>query len=642
MQDEEHRGPGDGDAKTMMSMRTSGQAARRILPIRWHRLVAVGIIAAVGLSGCAAEEPFTAPDSSEQSTPSAQSETPDDAADDTASAVDDVEAEELSEPEVVTADGYWKANTLPDAIAETELSLPTEDSGDEPATAKLEVLSLDTDGEFARLVMAWLPPEEGETLQPTALNRYRFSQLLAPWARLADRQNSQLLEPLRTEGPNFDTDAAAAIDEDTDPEEVPSRTSCACSSARESRSDPDERTKLVYLDFPAPEAEQIDLLVGQWAEPLRDVPVTEGETFELPNDDDMTYFDMRGNNQEFPQETYGAGAVYAHPPESISARSRTLTGLTTTVEGENQEVSIPSDVLFEFGEYALSSEAEQIIADVAEKLNEEAAGENVVIEGHTDNVDGHDLNQPLSENRAKAVAEVMEPLLDESISTESQGHSFNEPLVPNEDAEGNDIPENRELNRRVSFRYTFTETSEVVVDTGFEEIDELPEAQQTDAAEGAIASYVLQPPEDDGTSSDVRLDLVGAERVGEGLVTVRLGLADPEGTEYAADVFSGAPGSEESQHFGKNPYSTHFDPGLGNLSIVDPQTEQQYFPLTAGESGCLCTEVSGTGTALAGQPAQMFAEFRIPDDADGPLTLRVPDAGQIQLDEGLIEQGAAA
>lgn len=628
----------------------SAQPVGQSVPLRRRTpsaLAAAAAVAALVLSSCAPQGSLEADetDTPEQSQPEMTAAESDESAepdeDPADSESEETEASESEEPEVVAADGYWKANTLPEAIAEAELSLPTEDSEDEPATAKLEILSLNTDGEFARLVMAWLPPDEGEALQPTALNRYRFSNRLAPWARIADRQNSQLLEPLRTEGRNFDTDVAAAIDEDMGAEEAPGRTSCACSAARESRSAPDERTKLIYVDFPAPQAEEIDLLVGQWAEPLRDVPVTEGEPFELPSDDGLTYFDMRGNNQEFPQETYGAGAVYAHPPEPISARSRTLTGLTTTVEGESQEVSIPSDVLFEFGEYTLSSEAEQIIADVAEKLNEEAAGENVVIAGHTDNVDGHDINQPLSENRAEAVAEVMEPLLDESISTETQGHSFNEPLVPNEDAEGNGIPENRAINRRVSFRYSFTETSEVAVETGFEEFDELPEAQDTDTADGAIASYVLQPPADDRTSSNVRLDLVGAERDGEGLVTVRLGLADPEGTDYAAEVFSGAPGAEESQHFGKNPYSTHFDPGLGNLSIVDPEAEEQYFPLTAGASGCLCTEVAGSGTALSGQPAQLFAEFSIPDDADGPLTLRVPDAGQIELDEGLIEQMTA-
>ena len=144
-------------------------------------------------------------------------------------------------------------------------------------------------------------------------------------------------------------------------------------------------------------------------EPLTDVALSSDEPFELP-DDGLSGF--AGSNTELP-EVYGA------------------------------------DVLFEFGEDSLSSEAESIIADAAEKLNAEATGQTVVVEGHTDNVDGHDVNQPLSENRAEVVADEMESLLDEGITLETVGHSFNQPVVPNEDAEGNDLPENREINRRV-------------------------------------------------------------------------------------------------------------------------------------------------------------------------------------------------
>lgn len=70
----------------------------------------------------------------------------------------------------------------------------------------------------------------------------------------------------------------------------------------------------------------------------------------------------------------------------------------------------------------------------------------IEISGHTDNTGGYNLNQELSESRAKAVVDY---LIENGISTERltyRGASYDEPIASNDTEEG------RQLNRRVEFK----------------------------------------------------------------------------------------------------------------------------------------------------------------------------------------------
>ncbi|GAB3047794.1 OmpA family protein [Sediminivirga luteola] len=542
-----------------------------------------------------------------------------------------------AEPAIITDDdGFRTSTTLPEPVAERIVALPGED-GEE--TAKLQVVSLDSDGDFARLVYAWLAPETGSELSPQQVSPFFSRSQAAPWMRLIDRGASEVIAPLRADG-RFANDGAvsagAAMAAAPDPEPMSeehdfskARINCVCSSLP--RSAPRDGVALVYIDFPAPESDEIDLFFAEWAEPLRGVPVTAGTPFELPEDDGLTQLTPRSHEMS---GQYGTGAV-SYDRQPLSARSESLSGVSTTIAGESQEVSLPADVLFEFGESELSADAEQVIEDAAEKLNAEAAGQTVVIEGHTDNIDSHEVNQRLSEDRAEAVAEAITPLLDDGISVETEGHSYDRPLAPNQDAEGNDLPENRELNRRVSFRYTATEDSGHGIDLGAEELQDLDEAEQTQAEPGALASYVLPAPEEDETEHELRFDVLGAERDGM-TVTMRfaLGLA---GTGYEANAFRGSRAAEDPQLLGKNAYSGGTEPGLGNLGLVDVAAGRQYFPVSA-PSHCVCSEVLATGRDLPDEGTPAFAEFELPPDLDGPLILRIPDSAQIELPQELVAE----
>lgn len=550
-----------------------------------------------------------------------------------------------TKPEIEADDGFWRLNTLPEPVAEQVMEAPVAEADGEAASAKLEILSLDSDGEYARMVVAWLPPEEGAFLGSESLQNEPGRVADRPYMRLLDRDAGQAHMPLLARESNFDSNASADIEQDAsaveelDPWQF--RRTCICSEViteNAADSDKPEQTELMFVDFPAPDSGQVDVLPSQWHEPIADLPVSEGEPFEFDAEDEFAEVTMPSIDDEVPSEQYGNGAEYV-ASFPIRARSQSLTGVSTTVDGESQEVSLPGDVLFEFGEANLTGEAERIISDAAVKLNEEAAGQTIKVEGHTDNVAGHDVNQPLSEDRAEAVAEAIGPKLDDEIDVETEGFSFNQPLVPNQDADGNDLPDNRELNRRVSFRYTVVEEdSGVEIDLGYEELEELPQAEETDAARGAAGSYILEAPEEDRNENDVRIDVLGTQREGES-VTLRLGVALTEGSEFDEEAFSVFGGAGTERQFGRSIYQdgSRSAPNMLNISLVDPNADRQHFPVMLGDQGCLCSERLPTYEGLGSDAVSAYATFKLPEDFDGPLTLRVPDGGQIDLPEGTFQ-----
>lgn len=548
-------------------------------------------------------------------------------------------------PSVVAVDeGFYRAPDLPEPIAQTDLQLPASNVDHEIASARLQILSLDTDGELARLVMAWLPPEQGEPLGSIVLSSHQYRYESTPFVRLVGRETGELIEPLRAESNNFSYDRRPDIQQD-DPapyqaanqgeQDELSRGVCICSLLGDAEEVPPERTELIYLDFPAPEADLVDVVPGEWAEPIRDVPVSSGEPFTRP-DSASSWFFTHVSGQEDPPEHYGADARYA-ATYPVASTSESLSGIVTTIEGETQEVSLPADVLFDFGSAELSSTAQEVIDDVATVLNEEASGETVTVEGHTDNVGDEEFNLDLSEQRALAAREAIEDLLDDSIDLETVGYGLTRPLVPNSDVAGEDLPENRARNRRVSFRYpVVVREPGTEINLGDAGVQDLPEATQVAAAEGAVVSYVIDPPQGDTSEVQVRFDVLDAERDGE-RVLMRFALASADGGANHGTAFTGHPRRDGSQHFGHNPQGDGNSPGLANMSLIDVGAEQRYFPLSSGDRGCLCTEVAGTVEALPVEPSPMYVEFHLPEELSGPVIVHLPDAGQFTLPDEFVD-----
>lgn len=127
---------------------------------------------------------------------------------------------------------------------------------------------------------------------------------------------------------------------------------------------------------------------------------------------------------------------------------------TTTRTGDEVEVSLAADVLFEFDSATLTPDAQARLADLAGRIGDNAAAGSLTIVGHTDDVGDDAYNQSLSEQRASAVQAVLEPALGRSdLTVDVSGRGASDPVAPNS-IDGNDNPDGRAANRRVTITYT--------------------------------------------------------------------------------------------------------------------------------------------------------------------------------------------
>ncbi|MDH3695651.1 MAG: OmpA family protein [Gammaproteobacteria bacterium] len=121
-----------------------------------------------------------------------------------------------------------------------------------------------------------------------------------------------------------------------------------------------------------------------------------------------------------------------------------------TREDERGLVVLLPDVFFEYGKFELSKDAQDKIERISELLNDEKAVERkILVEGHTDSHGSEEYNLELSRKRAEAVkSELMfGNVRPDRIETQWAGES--KPMAANENPDGSDNPEGRQLNRRV-------------------------------------------------------------------------------------------------------------------------------------------------------------------------------------------------
>ena len=107
--------------------------------------------------------------------------------------------------------------------------------------------------------------------------------------------------------------------------------------------------------------------------------------------------------------------------------------------------SVLNNIYFDYGKYTLRKESYGTLNRVVDFMKEYPAIK-VEISGHTDNVSSIRTNQPLSENRAKAVYTYLIKHGIEASRLTSAGYADKYPVVPN------DTREHRQMNRRVEFK----------------------------------------------------------------------------------------------------------------------------------------------------------------------------------------------
>lgn len=133
--------------------------------------------------------------------------------------------------------------------------------------------------------------------------------------------------------------------------------------------------------------------------------------------------------------------------------------LRTTSEGTDEKrskdrtnVTLAADVLFAFGKATLTSKAKTILGRVATQMDSDATG-TIDVTGYTDAKGSPKVNNPLSENRAKAVADYLKKNVKRGLSYSVKGKGEADPIAPNTNDDGSDNPKGRAKNRRVTVSY---------------------------------------------------------------------------------------------------------------------------------------------------------------------------------------------
>ncbi|MEV4171792.1 OmpA family protein [Nonomuraea sp. NPDC049709] len=156
-----------------------------------------------------------------------------------------------------------------------------------------------------------------------------------------------------------------------------------------------------------------------------------------------------------PSDATGAVENLVLPVEDIIGEVESMDGTESeTKQGRQVTVAVTSDVLFALDKWQLTAKARQRLAKVAAKVEAEAAGGVVKIEGHTDDQGTDAYNVTLSQRRAQAVQTVMRGLLTTAgVTLEASGYGESRPKWPNV-VEGKPVEKNRAKNRRVEIVFT--------------------------------------------------------------------------------------------------------------------------------------------------------------------------------------------
>lgn len=537
-------------------------------------------------------------------------------------------------PAVVDADGYWRANYLPAPVAEQTVRQPTQGA---EARAKVQILSLDSDGKNARLIAAVLPPVNAPSITREVGVAEAQRGNRRPWVRLIDEADQQLYEPLQraSDSPALDTSAPGDITELGEVTDAAHKVNCVCSyavSPGDSRNaltpTAPAKSALFFVDFPAPASAKVDVALGDGDTFFPQVPVSIGQRYSPGPLDDFRL----GSGPNSLSATYGSGAKFKRVVPLDSAVS-SVNEASVQKKKDETTLSLGADVLFALDSDRLDDRAQKVLASAAQKLATAARGQSVTIEGHTDDQGTKEYNQGLSERRAQAVVKALEPKLAASgITMQAKGYGMTRPLVPNKTSGGSPIEQNRAKNRRVSFTFKPLTDVDANIDTG-KKITDLPSMTPKTSSAGALASGLLPVPKG-GTNPALTVNIWQLQDVGDYL---RLDFSYQ--TEDAQDIAYGFGKTQvpSALPFGPNAYAVQTStPTASNVSLWDKAKRVQALPIAAGGTDCLCSAVANADDSLTayGAPQYMYALYPKDELSSEKLTVRFANTAQITVPRG--------
>lgn len=139
--------------------------------------------------------------------------------------------------------------------------------------------------------------------------------------------------------------------------------------------------------------------------------------------------------------TIGVPADYAQETVTQTVPLPSAAGKKKKEEEASKTLTL-KNVLFDVGKYNLRPESIPVLDEAYETITSYGPNVKIRVEGHTDSDGGRALNERLSLNRAKTVADY---LINKGLKKENvtyQGFAFDRPVAKN------DTPANKQLNRR--------------------------------------------------------------------------------------------------------------------------------------------------------------------------------------------------
>ncbi|MGX6451660.1 OmpA family protein [Brevibacterium paucivorans] len=539
-------------------------------------------------------------------------------------------------PEVVESDGFWRPNTLGEPLAKKVIERPTDDG---PAKARLEVVSLDSDGKSVRMVAAWLPPVEGNFLEGSELQTELATVSDMPFIRLLDFNSQELLTSYEGEKMQYsDNFKNEPNPQPTGPGEFQrAYSNCTCSNlpnTEDYQGGKPERVPLFYADFPSPSADSVGIAFGDNAAVLTDVKLSENQRYEAPK---LTEIDYRWAHQEDLSNPYGGGAIFERRfPMSLVTESVMDTSVSN--RGDSSALNVSADVLFDFDSDKVKDSDSKLIDSIAKELKKSAAGQKVTIEGHTDDEGDEKYNVDLSNRRAESVKKVLEPKVSSSgVSFETKGFGESQPILPNRTASGDAIKKNQAKNRRVSFSYKPQKDIDPNVDTG-KKISDLEKMKKGDSTD-ALASGIVPTPKGSNTP-EMQLDVKDIQEQGE-FLKLAFAVKTASGQDID-DAFTHVSSDEKVVPFGLNLVNLRRDtPSFADTQLWDKSNNLLARSVTAGSFDCLCSQsVRPTDESKArGEAVEMYAYFPKKGITSDTLTLRVGGKSQLEFNR---TQSAAA
>lgn len=185
------------------------------------------------------------------------------------------------------------------------------------------------------------------------------------------------------------------------------------------------------------------------------IPVVDRGEPSAPPSDSVRHSDVE------PGDTVRPGPGDAEPAGDPDDRVHDLYSIVErpdrvrTGGADETTVGLHADVLFDLDESELTTEAEEVLREVAEETRAEADPSRppITIVGHTDGQGAGDYNLTLSEERAEAVHAFLREELGTDYAYETEGRGDTEPVASENADTEEEVEEARAANRRVEISY---------------------------------------------------------------------------------------------------------------------------------------------------------------------------------------------